>query len=320
MFCCFVASKQERSKGSASGDNTSKPGQTKTDIKHSKKPLHSKKNNNNYHESSSGSDSDEHELSGKLSPKDDIGYETGSFDDIDASSSETASPSAADENKSILDKQTAEASNYSYADLEFKSSNVADGGLTSSNERLSYAYAGNEFRPLVITNDGGIAASVETQPNENKQQLQHTSYEEVEIQSGNFDRANLNLTQLMPSSGYENCNYSQEGSTQRETHQSNVLDHTDDSQDVYATVDKDRQKRPKEIEKPPEIPSRKDITRSDLYEHITGQLQNMIEACDDNGNSPPPLPEPYAGPGIVNDPDNVNNDEGTEYAICKCQI
>lgn len=180
-----------------------------------------------------------------------------------------------------------------------------DEGSTSK-DRISYAYAGNEFRPLIITDNGGIAGPV--QPQTNKQQP--TSYEEVEIHCGKFDRANVDINQLMPSPEYENINYSHEESSSQTT-QSTTLDDGGNTEDVYATVNKDRQKKTKETEQPPEIPSRKDITRSDLYEHITGQLQTMIEACDDK-KAPPALPKPYSGPGIAAETYNNdnNNDRG----------
>ncbi|KAK3744142.1 hypothetical protein QZH41_017960 [Actinostola sp. cb2023] len=301
-----TASKQRGNK--AAGIDTAKkaPPKPKSSerLSHEVKPatkLPQAKKGSNY--DASESDSDEND--GKLSPKDDVGYETGSFDEIDASS-----PAAGDENKTILSKKDeCSSSSYSYADLEFRPLIVTDeGGISAAPvDRLSYAYAGNEFRPLLITDDGGIAAPVEAQKSWDDKR-QPTSYEEVEILGGKFDRANV--VQLMPSA-FENGKNSaeKEDFAKYETEQNNRqhdFNITESKGDIYATVQKDRNKTgtPKddvEPEIPPQIPSRKEITRSDLYEHITGELQNMIEACNEgkSGNGPPPLPQPYSGPGVV---------------------
>lgn len=331
IFVSFTDSKQTRSKNSTTDTTKKYPASAKQKIteKPSGEVKESRRRSQSKKESSydaSGSDSDENVLSGKLSPKDDIGYETGSFDDIDASSSDTTSPAAADENKSILSKPTDDPPAYTYADLEFRPLIVTDEGgfsapVNTTKDRLSYDYAGNEFRPLIVTENGGVAGPVEAQSNDLRVRPQPTSYEEVEIQSGNFDRANVNLAQLMPSSGFETLNYSQENDARTEHKQTLDDGLSENVGDVYATVNKDRQRTPKEPELPPEIPSRKEITRSDLYEHITGELKNMIDACDEETSSttPPPLPRPYSGSGVVrtetdNISENVNSIEGIKMA------
>lgn len=313
----MIDSRHTQSRVSNANTSRNQPVSSKS-VNHSKSPQASKENSFD----ASGSDSDENVLSGKLSPKDDIGYETGSFDDIDASSSDTLSPTSVNENRSILDKPIDESGAYSYADLEFRPLIVTDeGGVSSavntSKERLSYAYAGNEFRPLIITENGGIAGPVTPQTNENRSRTTQpvTSYEEVEIPSGNFDRSNLNITKLMPAQGYETVEISQENERTEQNVKAFDCRVGETVGDVYATVDKNRIRTPKEAEVLPELPSRREITRSDLYECITGNLNNMIDACDVRGDdNPPPLPKPYSGPGIVGvTADNENKIEGKTF-------
>jgi hypothetical protein len=231
----------------------------------------------------------------------------------------------------------------------------------NTDERLSYAYAGDEFRPLIITDNGGIAAPLQRKQSEqinnlplvDQRRAAPMRYEEVEIHGGKFDRANLNTTQLRAGNpggtniAVENEDDTYEAVDQQDiassTHQRNeqttnarqdfTLDSGDqDVGDVYAVVQKDKNRKdrvhtnykPDEASNknrvsdiPPKLPSRMDITKSDLCESISGELQNMINACDEgtNGNTNgttsrsssregyslsvrPPLPKPYSGSGV----------------------
>jgi len=317
-----------------------------------------KKNEIKKENSYDASDSDSEQGSvDRLNTDGDFGYETGSLDDSDVSTGELLSPSAKDENKTILSPDQSETTGYSYADVEFrpllvtndggvstrnpeKSPSVEDISLSVSdndiNDGRSYTYAGDEFRPLIVTEGGGIAAPVEGiksskdaedgNANETKKcsgggRKMLMEYEEVHIVDGGYDRSNIQLT----------------SANQRYIAENDDLHTVGPLNDVYAVV----QKKPKEVDlkerkdnvlqkqstpvqRPivelgdvaPAIPGgRKD---SNMYEAITGELQNMIMACDEveldekpartNSNErkassgdkkvPPPMPKPYSGPGL----------------------
>ena len=299
------------------------------------------------------SDSDSEQGSvDRLNTDGDFGYETGSLDDSDVSTGELLSPSGKDEQKTILTPDQSKTTGYSYADIEFRPLLVTnDGGIATRNpekfgseedtllsvndkvvdDRSSYTYAGDEFRPLIVAEDVGIAAPVgeRKSPKDNEAEngsegVQRGSggrkmlmeYEEVQIVDGGYDRSNIKVT----------------SANQRNTAESDDLHAIGPLNDVYAVV----QKKPKEteddatqkqnspVQRPvvelgdvaPAIPGgRKD---SNMYEAITGELQNMIMACDDveldekqartnsherKGSSgekkvPPPIPKPYSGPGL----------------------
>lgn len=238
---------------------------------------------------------------------------------------------------------------YSYAEVEFKPLLVTDeGGITrrspetqgskdTDGDQRSYTYAGDEFRPLIITEGLGIAAPVEARNssqdprggNDNKKgghdssvRPTRTDYEEVQIIDGGFDRSNI---KVMPANqrtmdtetddfhtiGPQNDLYAVVQKKPKDT----------DSKESGETAPPPRQSSP--MQRPivelgdvvPAIPGgRKD---SNMYEAITGELQSMILACDDvefeerssRTNSdekntpkeervPPPIPKPYAGPGL----------------------
>lgn len=323
-----------------------------------KEPNSKKKNEIKKENSYDASDSDSEQGSvDRLNTDGDFGYETGSLDDSDVSTGELLSPSAKDENKTILSPDQSESTGYSYADVEFRPLLVTnDGGIATRkpekfsseedtilsvndnamNDCRSYTYAGDEFRPLIVTESGGIAAPVEGRKSskdaENGNGAEGNKgssggrkmlmeYEEVQIVGGGYDRSNIKLT----------------SADQRNMPENDDLHAVGPLNDIYAVV----QKRPKEtdlkeskdnvvqkqstpIQRPivelgdvaPAIPGgRKD---SNMYEAITGELQNMIIACDkvelDNKpartNSserkvssgdkkvPPPMPKPYSGPGL----------------------
>ena len=318
-----------------------------------KEPNSKKKNEIKKENSYDASDSDSEQGSvDRLNTDGDFGYETGSLDDSDVSTGELLSPSAKDENKTILSSDQSENTGYSYADVEFRPLLVTnDGGIPTRNpekcrseedsslsvsdnainDHRSYTYAGDEFRPLIVTESGGIAAPVEgskssKDANEGNKcssggRKMLMEYEEVHIIDGGYDRSNIKLT----------------SANQRNMAENDDLHTIGPLNDVYAVV----QKKPKEtdlkeskdnveqrqstpIQRPivelgdvaPAIPGgRKD---SNMYEAITGELQNMIMACDEvelnekpartNSNErkassgdkkvPPPIPKPYSGPGL----------------------
>lgn len=369
-YFLFTASKQSRKTGAESARTTSatsKPSVPKRPPHQEatvKKPPKIEKENSY---DASGSDSDDLNLSGKLSPKDDIGYETGSFDEIDGSNSETTSPAAGEENKTILNQnQKGEnTAGYSQNLQTHKDEN-------NSSERLSYVYAGEEFRPLIITESGGIAGPLESKKSLDQsnnspsvdQRRAPMRYEEVEVLGGKFDRANVNTAHLRPGmpgnndaavededDTYETVNHQNISRTQQISNARQkdftAADGDQDAGDVYAVVQKDKTKKENKInpgvshknqesEIPPEIPSRSNITKSDLCESISGELQDMIDSYDDHSTigeisrssskdgysssdsgklpgRPPPLPKPYSGPGIgvaVENNEAASSEEG----------
>ena len=311
-----------------------------------KEPDTKKKNEIKKESSYDASDSDsEHGSVDRLNADGDFGYETGSLDDSDVSTGELLSPSAKDEQKTILTPGKSKSVGYSYTEVEFRPLLVTDeGGIATrhpeqydterdnrlsmdgdtNNDRRSYTYAGDEFRPLIVTEGGGIAAPVEARKSSkdykadrqgNAGRPMTLAYEEVTIVDGGFDRSNI---KVLPAS-------------QKNTPAENNT--TQPQSDVYAVV----QKKPKvadskepEHNKPPRqnspmqrplvelgdvvpaIPGgRKD---SSMYEAIAGELQNMIQACEDvelkegssrtNSNDTkmfevekkvPSIPKPYSG-------------------------
>lgn len=323
-----------------------------------KEPNSKKKNEIKKENSYDASDSDSEQGSvDRLNTDGDFGYETGSLDDSDVSTGELLSPSAKDENKTILSPDQSETTGYSYADVEFRPLLVTnDGGIATRNpekspseedislsvsdnainDRRSYTYAGDEFRPLIVTESGGIAAPVGSRKSSKdaddgyaNESIKCSSggrkmlmeYEEVQIVDGGYDRSNIKLT----------------SANQRNMAENDDLHAVGPLNDVYAVV----QKKPKEadlkeskdnvvqkqstpVQRPivelgevaPAIPG--GCKDSNMYEAITGELQNMIMACDEvelnekpartNSNErkvssgdkkvPPPIPKPYSGPGL----------------------
>ena len=319
-----------------------------------KEPNSKKKTEIKKENSYDASDSDsEHGSVDRLNNDGDFGYETGSLDGSDVSTGELLSPSAKDEHKTILTSDQSGSTAYSYAEVEFRPLLVTnEGGVATRNpekfgsgeedvllvdknaisDRKSYTYAGDEFRPLIVTEEGGVAAPVEAKKSSKNTEDENGNgdkrgsggrkmlmeYEEVQIIDGGYDRANIKVT----------------SANQRNRAETDDLHALGPLNDVYAVV----QKKPKEtdsndnavqkqnsaIQRPivelgdvaPSIPGgRKD---SSMYEAITGELQNMIMACDEvsldeksartNSNErkgssgdkkfPPPIPKPYAGPGL----------------------
>lgn len=326
------------------------------------------------------SDSDSEQGStDRLNADGDFGYETGSLDDSDVSTGELLSPSAKDEHKTIL---TPEQTSYSFAGVEFRPLLVTDeGGIATGspekvgseedtllavngevgNDRRSYTYAGDEFRPLILAEDVGIAAPIgkkksskDTEAENGNEGKRHGSggrkmpmaYEEVQIIDGDYDRSNIKVA----------------SSNQKNVIESDDLHAVGPLNDVYAVV----QKKPKETkdsvtqkqsnatQRPivelgdvaPAIPGgRKD---SNMYEAITGELQNMIMACDDveldekparttsyerkestgEKKAPPPMPKPYSGPGlnaaVIKEPSKMEAPEscvrGLYYLIIDCSV
>ena len=97
-----------------------------------KDPNTKKKNELKKESSYDASDSDSERGSvDKLNTDGDFGYETGSLDDSDVSTGELLSPSSKDEQKTILTPEQSGSAGYSYAEVE--------------------------FRPLMVTDDVGIA-------------------------------------------------------------------------------------------------------------------------------------------------------------------
>lgn len=268
------------------------------------------------------SDSDSEQGSvDRLNTDGDFGYETGSLDDSDVSTGELLSPSAKDEQKTILTADRGGSSSYSYAEVEFRPLVVTDEGGTAaersetqgledtklsvnddtSDDQRSYTYAGDEFRPLIVAEGVGIAAPVEVRKSSkdpgngasgNERDRRGSggrptlmAYEEVKIVDGGFDRSNI---KVMPAS-------------QRTIDTESDNFHTIGPQnDIYAIV----QKKPKDTD-PKESeniapqrqnsPMKRPIVElgdvvpaipggrkdSNMYEAITGELQSMIMACDD---------------------------------------
>ena len=320
-----------------------------------KEPNSKKKSEIKKENSYDASDSDsEHGSVDRLNTDGDYGYETGSLDDSDVSTGELLSPSAKDENKTILTNEQSGNPACTYTEVEFgqvlatkegdvviRNSEKFDSGEgelvvvdgSAFGDGKSYTYAGDEFRPLIVTEQGGISAPVEAKKYSKSSEDENcngdrqraggrkkmvTEYEEVQIVDGSYDRTNIKVT---------SANQKNRGETD-DSHTLGPLN------DVYAVV----QKKPKETafnenaeqkqtcttQRPtlelgdvaPAIPGgRKD---SSMYEAITGELQNMIMACDEvsldqissrtNANDkkgspgdkkvPPPIPKPYSGPGF----------------------
>ena len=312
-----------------------------------KEPDTKKKNEIKKESSYDASDSDsEHGSVDRLNADGDFGYETGSLDDSDVSTGELLSPSAKDEQKTILTPGKSKSVDYSYTEVEFRPLLVTDeGGIATrrpeqyntetdnrcsvdgdtSNDCRSYTYAGDEFRPLIVTEGGGIAAPVEAKKSSkdckgerqgNAGRPMTLAYEEVTIVAGGYDRSNV---KVVPAS-------------QKNTPAENNT--TQSQSDVYAVV----QKKAKEADsKEPEhnVPPRQNSPMhrplvelgdvvpaipggrkdSSMYEAIAGELQSMIQACEDveleerssrtNSNErntslgekrlPPPIPKPYSG-------------------------
>ena len=286
-----------------------------------KEPNNKKKNELKKESSYDASDSDSERGSvDRLNTDGDFGYETGSLDDSDVSTGELLSPSAKDEQKTILTPDQSGTAGYSYAEVELRPLLVTDeGGVATrqpetgvdsglsvvddtTSDHRSYTYAGDEFRPLIVTEGGGIAAPVEGArklSKDTKDGSDHVgerlgsggrpmlmAYEEVKIVDGGFDRSNI---KVMPAS------------QKTVASESDTLHSTVGPQnDVYAIV----QKKPKETETkesdnvaPPRqnSPMQRPIVElgdvvpaipggrkdSSMYEAITGELQSMIMACDD---------------------------------------
>ncbi|XP_078369271.1 uncharacterized protein LOC144653202 isoform X2 [Oculina patagonica] len=346
--------KKSASQGVTPAPRTRTTAITKTSPqKTAKEPSSKKKTEIKKENSYDASDSDSEQGSvDRLNTDGDFGYETGSLEDSDVSTGELLSPSGKDEHKTILTPDQSGSTSYSYADVEFRPLLVTEeGGIATrnpekfsseedtllsandegANDRRSYTYAGDEFRPLIVKEDVGIAAPVggrkSSKDTEDKngnegdkrgsggrQMLRE--YEEVQIVDGGYDRSNIKVA----------------SANQQNVAESDDLHAIGPLNDVYAVV----QKKPKEtedsatqkqnnpIQRPtvelgdvaPAIPGgRKD---SNMYEAITGELQNMIMACDDveldekpvrtnsyerKGSSgekkvPPPIPKPYSGPGL----------------------
>ncbi|PFX16873.1 Amyloid beta A4 precursor protein-binding family B member 1 [Stylophora pistillata] len=320
-----------------------------------KEPNNKKKSEIKKENSYDASDSDSENGSiDRLNTDGDFGYETGSLDDSDVSTGELLSPSARDENKTILTTDQSRKTGYLYAEVEFgqvlaskegdvaaKNSEKFDSGggelvvvdSSAISDHKSYTYAGDEFRPLIVTEQGGISAPVEAKKSSKSSRDENSNgdrqsaggrkkmvmeYEEVEVIDGGYDRTNIKVT----------------SANQRNTAETDNSHTLGPLNDVYAVV----QKKPKETDcndsggqkqnsstqRPtlelgdvaPSIPGgRKD---SSMYEAITGELQNMIMACDEvsldqmssrtsvderksssgDRKVPPPIPKPYSGPGL----------------------
>lgn len=255
----------------------------------------------------------------RLNTDGDFGYETGSLDDSDVSTGEPLSPSAKDEQKTILTPgQSDNDSSCTYAKIDVTQlPTVGEGGTDVQSpeteieytelslhcqgisDSAPYTYAGNEFRPLIVQEGIGIAAPVKSRttsenvntPNEDgvvdlcsSGKAAPLEYEEVKIVDGSFDRSNVKVVpsnQRTPDKDNENA-----------TH---VIG---PKNDLYAVV----QKKPKGVENKDNStqlprqssPMQKPIVElgdvvpaipggrkdSNMYQAITGELQSMIIACD----------------------------------------
>ena len=254
----------------------------------------------------------------RLNTDGDFGYETGSLDGSDASTGELLSPSAKDEQKTILTpSQSDNGSSCIYAEVDLTQLPVVGEGSTEVqspeteveytelslhrqgiSDSASYTYVGNEFRPLIVQEGIGIAAPVKSQtisknvntPNDDGVDLcssgkpAPSEYVEVKIVDGGFDRSNIKVVpsnQRTPDKENENA-----------TH---IIG---PKNDLYAVVQKKskgvenkdnstqlpRQSSP--MQKPivelgdvvPAIPGGR--KDSNMYQAITGELQSMIIACD----------------------------------------
>ena len=146
----------------------------------------------------------------------DFGYETGSLDDSDLSG-DLLSPAAQDEHKQIANESNSQPLHIAN-EQEITSAQIQkplEHGTTTVRQSMSYTYAGDEFRPLIVTNEGGIAAPVKPRlsdgdkkqppnsydmvetvissdiPARKPRRPQLTQYEEVEIVDGEYDRSNV---------------------------------------------------------------------------------------------------------------------------------
>lgn len=254
----------------------------------------------------------------RLNTDGDFGYETGSLDGSDASTGELLSPSAKDEQKTILTPSQSDDSCCIYAEVDVTQLPAVGEGSTEVqspeteieytelslhrqgiSDSASYTYVGNEFRPLIVQEGIGIAAPVKLQttsknvktPNDDgvvdlcssgKPAL--SEYEEVKIVDGSFDRSNI---KVVPSN-----------QTTPDTDNENATHIIGPKNDLYAVV----QKKPKGVENKDNStqlprqssPMQKPIVElgdvvpaipggrkdSNMYQAITGELQSMIIACD----------------------------------------
>ena len=338
----------------------------------------------------------------------DFGYGSASFDESDLSNSELLSPSSRDENKSIATQNQKGNQGYSYAAVEFRPLIITEeGGLaapvetrhpeilqrekgddsqnvnhmdTGSSEAAcngtDYAYTGNEFRPLIVTKEGGIASTVgERKPSHGSGSDNHNDeavpkdlrkmplpYEEVEVVDGEYDRSNVKFAPVLedcmnprnvPSDVSADYVYSAvpdedapgtDGSLRMEStcplYVSDTPNTQSNAEQLYAAVQKDQKQihgtpvsgpcdlpqQEKTGSLPPALPPRAPSLERDFdtYEAITGELQSMIQACKEiepsarpgrlpseekassdgeckaaQRKGPPPVPKPYAGPGLA---------------------
>ena len=161
------------------------------------------------------SDSDsERGSSGALNAEGDIGYGSGSFDDSDLSNNELLSPSAKEENKNFAPKP-----DYSYATVEFRPLIITDGGGVAAPVDTRNPEVLRESDDKSITRDDCSVNSNESSPGDSSGSVDALrdsrrraplEYEQVEVIDGEYDRSNVKFTALSdePGSVCENDTYS----------------------------------------------------------------------------------------------------------------
>lgn len=145
----------------------------------------------------------------------DFGYETGSLDDGDLSG-DLLSPAAQDEQKQIGSESVSQLSVSGHKGeipVPVGKQSCQEDSTSRERQCMSYTYAGDEFRPLIVTEEGGLTAPVK--PRKKSEEENQSSncydtvetiipsdgpcrrqrpvmrYEEVEIVDGEYDRSNL---------------------------------------------------------------------------------------------------------------------------------
>jgi hypothetical protein len=135
-----------------------------------------------------------------------------------------------------------------------------------------YTYAGVEFRPLEITDEGGISTAIVAGSKSAKiPQNELKAYEEVTIHDGEFDKINPgNILLKSADSGESNSALKAfTADMQQPTHEVHS--------DTHTGVDNHQARK-----KPPPMPK------------PYSKARDNVDATDGGKKKPPPLPKPYS--------------------------
>ena len=165
-----------------------------------------------------------------------------------------------------------------HADLNQNKSEVDSNHNQKKQSSTVYTYAGVEFRPLQITDEGCFSTAIVegSKPGASKTEVAKSElqpYEEVTIPSGKFDRVNPEsvLVKLQDTSG---------GNTPREALTADMEQSPNSTpSDLYSEVDNSSCQTRK---KPPPIP------------RPYAKPKDTVDAPDGGKKKPPPLPKPYS--------------------------